>query len=242
MSPYFDIATIRSGLIDCSDEAAPKCYRQFHKLLKVRKQGLEKIFDQTFQKSIEDIEGWRVKTQERRKDYAGPNDKRGDGRIDVVAYHKEGDYRLGIEFKVCEFPRSKNNDGLGVTYDIGQIAWDFGALKGYQKLDSAYCIIVLYGGIPTIPKITAKAVERLFHNAMYADFQHALKWGIYNKHLKEGVKRKQNPWFEQGRKFQVDTIKKMGMSEPYRKGSASKLNFSRLYPKEKIAVLGIHVR
>jgi hypothetical protein len=165
--PFSD-EDIREGLKQVCERALARCAKDFTAQLACgRKQGLENMFEKAFLQSFTmKIKDWSVNAQVKRADFHTAHSER-DGRIDVVATYEEADGRkekVGIEFKVCELPRSYANAPNGVTYDIGQIAWDFGELATY-RMEFGYCIAIIHGGIPAMKSATKKGVARAFHNA-----------------------------------------------------------------------------
>jgi hypothetical protein len=146
--------------------------------------------------------------------------------VDGIITH-EGGYRVGIEFKVCEFPRMKWTSPNQSTYDIGQLAWDFAALKKYG-LNSGYCIVVLHGGLVDMPGVTAPGIARSFHNATFTDFQATKTWG-YLKYARLTAVQK----------HEMMTVDEMGFGKPYNSAQANPNNFCKLYRDKKLAVVGI---
>ncbi len=121
---------IKVGLVEISDDAIAACYRTFHKLRKEKSQGLEKIFHLAFSDAL-DHPGWTAKNWVSRASFETTDKRRRKGWVDGVITHQDG-HRIGVEFKVCQFPRMKWQSPNQSMYDIGQLAWDFGALKKYD--------------------------------------------------------------------------------------------------------------
>ena len=59
---------IKDGLAGICDLTAAKCYREFHKLRKVTKQGLEEIFHSAFSKTVK-FDNWSMANQDNRKTF-----------------------------------------------------------------------------------------------------------------------------------------------------------------------------
>jgi len=224
---------IRDGLISASDEAVMKCHRRFHKHRRQMNQGLERIFDDQFCDELDKFAGWKVNRKPPRQ-IENPKGARPRGWIDGIVEHANSETRVGLEFKVCQFPRMRNNSPKMGTYDVGQLAWDFGSLRDYN-LDFAYCVIALHGPFVEANEIDDQTVERWFHNAMYADFQASMLWGYLNKKLKNGPTRRTNKW---DRNFEIRSIRQMGFDVPFRR-KAKPDNFCRLYSAQRLAVIGL---
>lgn len=237
---YFSEKDIKDGLVDAARLTIRACHADFHRLLNKQHQGLEKIFDDTFCNKLDKFPGWKVSRKPRRA-VENPYGSRPVGWIDAIAKHKDSEERVGLEFKVCDFPRIKNNSPSGGTYHVGQIAWDYGALREYD-VDFAYCIVVLFGGLVESRGMTELNLMRWFHNAMYADFQASLKWGDYNKKIINKAKKKTNKWYEEDRDFQIKTIRKMGFSKPFYRQEMNRFNFCQIYQKQRLAVIGLQVK
>lgn len=200
-------------------------------------QGLERIFEEQFFDELdENHEGWKVNRKPQRQK-ENPDGWRPKGWIDGIVEHANSKTRVGLEFKVCQFPRMKSRSPRGSTYDIGQIAWDFGSLKDY-KLNFAYCVIVLHGPFAEANGVDERTMERWFHNAMYADFRSSMLWGHYNKKLNNDPARSGNKyWYDLERNFQIRSITQMGFDAPYRNHKLD--NFCKVYPAQRLSVIGI---
>jgi hypothetical protein len=135
--------------------------------------------------------------------------------------------RVGLEFKVCQFPRMKNTSPATVSYDVGQIGRDLASLRQY-KLNFAYCVIVLHGPFVEANGINAQTIERWFHNAMYADFQASMLWGYFNK-------KDASDWVVE-RNASLRAIRRMGLNKPFERTSKPE-NFCRLYPAQRLAAV-----
>ena len=221
----FTALDIRVGLADICDGTIAKCHKEFHSLRKNKKQGLEKIFHLAFAKTMK-YDDWEATNQVSRETFKIKDKFRPRGWVDTVFTHTDG-HRIGIEFKVCEFPRMKWTSPNQSLYDIGQLAWDFSALKKYG-LNSGYCIVVLHGGLVDMPGVTAPGIARSFHNAMFTDFMITKTWG-YLKYSKLSA----------AEKHERDTVEEMGFGKPYNITKANPNNFCRLYKDKKLAVVGI---
>lgn len=229
---------IRSGLIEASDEAVKKCHRRFHKHRQQTNQGLERIFEEQFFAELDEYHpGWKVARKPSRQ-RENPNGWRPKGWIDGIVEHTDSRTRVGLEFKVCQFPRIKSTSPRMGTYDVGQLAWDFGSLRDYS-LNFAYCVVVLHGPFVEAKEIDDRTIERWFHNAMYADFQASMLWGHYNKKLNNDPARRANKkWYDIERNFQIRSIKQMRFDKPYKRTSTP-ANFCRLYSAQRLAVIGL---
>jgi hypothetical protein len=224
----FTDTDIRDGLIEISNSAIARCHKPFHKHRRTTKQGLEKIFHDAFDKTVR-YDDWRASNQVNRTTFGIKDKFRPKGWVDMVIAHDDG-YKVGIEFKVCEFPRMKWTSPNQSTYDVGQIAWDFGALKKYS-LNSGYCIVILHGGLVDMPGATGPGIMRSFHNMMFTDYMATKTWG-YLKYSKISAPER----------HEMEIVEEMGFGKPFNIAKANLNNFCRLYRKEKLAVVGISVK
>lgn len=225
----FTDAQIRTGLIEISDAAVARCSRDFHELRKTgKKQGLEKIFQTAFMKETTHP-GWEVLPWVNRKSLANRDRYRPSGWIDSIIRHVEG-HRIGVEFKVMEFPRLKNTSPWVTLYDVGQLAWDYASLKIYD-LESAYCIVVLHGALTSMPGATHKGIARMFHNAMYVDFQASKHWGEFKYKTLNGQQKRQ-----------MKTMEDAGFDRPYFSGNVNRNSFCRHYRQHDLAVVGVSIK
>lgn len=87
--------------------------------------------------------------------------------------------------------------------------------------------------------MSAMHLKRWFHNAMYADFQAALKWGYFNKKNKDDPRRRNNKHYEYDRDFQIKSIRKMGLGEPFSKKRMNNNDFCCVDHKCNMAVIGL---
>lgn len=131
VSPKFEMGSRRSAKNNCEDRKGFQSQFTFKK-----KQGLEKLFEDAlvdnFNRDYRSF--WVAKQQQRRSKHETDLSER-KGWIDVVAEYVADDGRqekIGLEFKVCELPRSFANSPDAGTYDIGQLAWDFSELSSYN--------------------------------------------------------------------------------------------------------------
>lgn len=147
----------------------------------------------------------------------------------MVVTHDDG-HRVAIEFKVCQFPRMKWPSPNQSTYDVGQIAWDFGALKTYE-VESGYCIVVLHGGLVDMPTVTEAGIARAFHNAMFTDYTSAKTWG-YLKYAQQPAASRRV----------MEIIEEMGFGKPYYSEEANPHGFCKLFKPEKLAVIGLSIK
>lgn len=224
----FTAGEIRDGLLKITKDAVTSCHRKFRSHSKASKQGLEKIFDDAFYNAIE-VGEWQASRQVNRNSFGFKDKFRPKGRVDMVVTHEDG-FRVGIEFKVCQFPRMKWTSPNDSTYDVGQIASDFGALRTYA-VESGYCMVVLHGGLVDMPSVTELGIARSFHNAMFADYMAAKHWG-YLKYAKQYAKDK----------HQMQLIEDMGFGKPYFSEKANPRSFCKLFKKERLAVVGLSIK
>jgi hypothetical protein len=240
MQPRWTSKEIKAGLVDAAASSIKACHKAFHQVSADRSQGLEKIFDDEFCKQLRKFDGWKVDNQvSRSKINTSRNASRPSGWIDAIARHESPKVCVGIEFKVCRFPRLRNTSPKGGIYDVEQIAWDFGALqRDSGRIDFAYCIVVLFGGFVEAEGLTGPNLMRYFHNEMYADFQASLLWGYYNKELRRADPRRKRLSNDWDKEFIKRVVRSMGLDKPYNRTNASKMNFCVLDPKRALAVIG----
>lgn len=219
---------IKARLIKITDDATEKCTKDFQKLRSEKGQGLERVFEEAFIEAA-NFPGWEICHQVPRGSFGAKYMFRPKGKVDCLVTHDNG-HRIAIEFKVCEFPRTKRTSPSGALYDVGQLSWDYGDLKAYG-LDSAYCIVVLHGALAEIQHAKAFDVARLFHNSMFIDFQTSKLWGELRP---KGLSAQ--------RKQQIATIQEMGFGRPYYKPDTNKNNFCRLYEAQGMAVIGFSTK
>jgi hypothetical protein len=214
---------IRVGLVSITRDAVKLCHKKFRSHSMETNQGLEKIFEDAFFSAI-DLEDWNAKTQVDRRSFGIKDKFRPNGRVDMVITHDDG-HRVGIEFKVCQFPRMKWTSPNQSTYDIGQIAWDFGSLKTYG-VESGYCIVVLHGGLVDMPSVTEAGIARSFHNAMFTDYMSAKQWG-YLKYAQQPAASKR----------ECKLLKRWASAS--RTIATNPYGFCKLFKAERLAVVGL---
>jgi len=224
----FNDKEIKDGMILLCNTAVDLCGKKFQKHKAVKKQGLERLFEEDFVKAAK-MKDWKIKTQHNRADLGIIDKMRPKGWVDAIITHDDG-FRVGVEFKICELPRMKWNDANSSTYDVGQLAWDYKALSTY-KMDSAYCVAVLHGALVEMPTATPLGIMRMFHNALFTDFQVAKSWGWAKYKNQSAIGRRE-----------IETISDMGLDKPFYRPKANPNNFCRLYKEQKLAVVGFSIR
>jgi hypothetical protein len=235
---------IRKAVVDSSQDAITNCSRAFHRHSKDKAQGLEAIFEKAFCKEIACYDGWKFTDRRPRRvdENTHRRPMRPDGWIDAIAEHKKTNCRVGFEFKVCPFPRTKN---AAPEYDIDGIAWDFGALhREYGKLDFAYCLVLLYGGFVAAEGLTPLNLHRYFHNSLYANYEIALRDdGIYStKSMKAEIHPRTGESRFQDRNFIKKVVRQMGLGQPFVTKDVPKMNFCIHEPESRLAVVGYCAR
>ena len=153
-----------------------------------------------------------------------------DGRIDALLRY--GDFRLGVEFKVCVLPRQRDLSPKRVLYDIGQISLDHGCLKHYS-INSAYCIVILYGRLFEMSGTTRQRVVRHFHNAMFVDYHTSMEFGELSSECSDRERR-----------FQIQSIKEIGFDHPFPPDhrKVRPYDFCQLNNRLNVAVVGLWVK
>jgi hypothetical protein len=233
MALTFTDKQIQRGLKDiCAHVLLARGAKMARALEANKKQGVEREFETQFEKSTKlYAEGWTVDRQVNRSKFKAHRPLR-DGWVDTLLSYTEenGDgARVAIEFKVCELPRLKANSPNDATYDVGQLAWDFGELARYE-VEFSYCIALIHGWAPSMPGVTPNMIARAFHNALFVDFRTAEMFGkpktrerVYDlNHTKK-------------------TLPKMKLDKPYFRENANPHNFCIVNKKHKLAVVGLHV-
>ena len=130
---------------------------------------------------------------------------------------------------MCQLPRSHANSPDGATYDIGQIAWDFGELATY-KMEFGYCIGVSHGGSPSMKSATTKGVARAFHNALFVDAETQRHFGEPKTAARKNDVRSMRR-----------VLPEMRLDQPYFDRQAHPSKFSLLDKKTKLAIVGLFV-
>src|SRR5665213_2769196 len=114
----FTDRVILEGLTKISNSAIKKCAVKFHSHLPKRL-GLERLFRDTFIKSVDIYPEWQAETEVPRGSFSDTDKFRPKGWVDCIITHKDG-YRSVIEVKICQLPRMNWNSPNESTYDVGQ--------------------------------------------------------------------------------------------------------------------------
>lgn len=209
---------IRAHLKSATSDALQAIASDFERRIETSPRGCEHFFRDALLNSL-------AKEGEWKKEVSRNSLGHRKGRVDIVG--NVGDFSIGLELKICEFPRTKNISNSKVLYDVGQLLWDRCGLED-EDFDYSYCIALIYTG-GQYPDWTEMAAMRSFHNSLFCDLEQSVLFG-------ELASQKDDP----GRQRQISAAQAWGLDKPFSRQAADQFAFVSLHSR-KLAVLGFPV-